>query len=93
MKQKKPTAADIAAYNHGFCYCLANARRRSINALDLQKEARWFYPGEGYTAEGRRGYFCSGYYVALDEINTGKLTAADLGPSANEPEKGEPRPC
>ncbi len=70
--------AEVAAYNHGFCYCVTYSSRKSIRWDDLDKQASEFYPSQNLSS-----WFRAGYDYALTQLNTGKITACQLGENIN----------
>jgi hypothetical protein len=79
-KNKKVTAAELGAYNHGFCFAVTYSLRQSINVNDLDERAGLYYERPGLVS-----MFKAGFLVALDELNAGRLKACELGPNVNGP--------
>jgi hypothetical protein len=69
MMSKQISKKVIAAYNHGYTYFATYARPGHIE--DLTKEAQFYY-----TEERLVRAFQDGWFVALNEHNSGKLIAA-----------------
>jgi len=81
MKTRKPKQikkTELAAYNHGFCFAVTYSLRQSININDLDDRAGYYYDKPALFS-----MFKAGYFVALDELNAGKLKACELGENVN----------
>jgi hypothetical protein len=74
----KLTKAEVAAYNHGYCYAITYSARREIEHIELTQASEHFYDKAKL-----QSMFCAGYQVAIGNIGDGKITASTLAANVN----------